>query len=218
MEFTMKLQKAAAIALFAIAATPTFAQTTVGQKYFGLEIGSSKVDNATGELTSALVSSLGGSASATQDASLKTFKILVGYKHSDNIDLEAAYLKSSDINLTFAGTTRGGTSYAGLASQSLSGLEFSTNLRPDVSTGFNNAFLKLGVHNFTADSSLRVTSGSASVATSSSESGSGTLYGFGYDHPMGNGANIRFAYTKYNKVAGGDISGAVIGVGFTKQF
>jgi hypothetical protein len=214
----MKLQKAAAIALFAMASTHAFAQTAVGQTYFGLEVGASKVDNATGELTSALVSSLGGSASATQDAGLSTFKILGGYKYSDNIDLEAAYLKSSDVNLTFAGTTRGGSSYAGLASQSLSGFEFSTNLRPDVSTGWNNAFIKLGMHSFTADYSLRVTSGSASVSSSSSESGTGALYGLGYDHPMGNGTNLRFAYTRYNKAAGGDSSGSVIGFGFTKQF
>jgi len=214
----LNFKKSAVIALLAVASTSSFAQSASGKTYFGLELGSSKVDNATGELTSSLVSSLGGSAAATQDSSIKLFKFLAGYKYSDNIDLEAAYLKSSDVNLTFSGTTRGSVAYAGAATQSISGFEFSTNLRPDVATGWNNAFLKLGVHNFTADYSLRVTSGSASVATSSSDSGSGTLYGFGYDYPMGNGSNIRFAYTKYNKVAGGETSGSVIGLGFTKQF
>lgn len=214
----MKLQKTAAAVLFALAASASFAQTSVGQTYFGFEFGSSKVDDATGTLTTSLVAGLGGSASATQDSSMSTFKALLGYKHSENVDLEVAYLKSSDINLTFAGSTRNSSSYAGTATQSLSGLEFSANLRPDVSTGWNNAFVKLGAHNFTADYSLKVTSGSASIATSGSDSGTGTLYGFGYDYPISSGSNVRIAYTKYSKVAGEDISGSVIAVGFTKQF
>ena len=214
----LKLQKLALVSLISMASSFSYAQSTSEKTYFGLEVGTSSVDNATGELTSALVSGLGGSASATQSKNVNVFKFLIGYKHSDNVDLEVGYSKSSDVNLTFAGTTRGAVAYAGSATQGISGFEFSTNLRPDVSTGWNNAFVKVGMHNFKADYSLRVTSGSASIASSDSESGTGALYGFGYDYPMGNGSSLRFAYTKYSKIAGGDVSGSLVGVGFLKKF
>lgn len=206
-------------AAIAVASGAAVAQTAVGKAYWGLEVGSSKVENETGSLTSSLVSNLGGSASATEDSNMSAFKILGGYKYSENIDFEGAYFKSSDVNLTFAGTSRNGTSYAGNAAMSVSGFEGSVNLRPSVASGFNNAYLKAGVHSLTSDTSLRLTSGSVSISNSSSQTGTGTLYGLGYDHPIGDGNSLRIQCVKYRDVAGESGSGGtVVSFGFLKQF
>lgn len=214
----MSIKKSAVACCMLLATASSFAQSLENKIYFGAEIGSSKVDNATGELTSSLVSVLGGSATATQDASMRAFKFLAGYQVNENIDLEGAYISTSSINLNFSGVSSGNVAYSGSQSVKYSGFQYSANLRPNVSTGLNNLYAIVGGHNLTADASLAVRAGNVSVASSASKSGSGTLLGIGYDMPIEKDTNFRFAVTKYSKVAGLDIDGTIISFGLSKKF
>ena len=101
--------KVIAIALASIASFSAYADQ--GKTYWGGEFGISKLDDQTGSITSGLVSAVGGAATATQDSNISTFKILGGYRYTENLDLEVAYFQSGTANLNFNGVSRGAVAY-----------------------------------------------------------------------------------------------------------
>lgn len=185
--------------------------------YFGGEFGVSKVDNVTGDLTKNLVNAVGGSATATQDSTVSTFKLVGGYRYTDNVDFELAYFQSSTINLNFNGVASNSVAYTGNANMKFSGFEYATNLRPSVASGWNDLYFRVGGHNSKVDYGLTVT-GNSTISTSQSKSGTGTLYGLGYDQKIDSTTKVRYSAIKYTKVGGEDVGGTVYSIGFVKDF
>jgi hypothetical protein len=216
-EATMKFPKSIlAMALLAVSSS-TF--SFEAKPYFGIEVGSTKVDNASGPVAASFVTAVGGTATATQNTTITATQLVGGYKATENVDVELAYANSSKLSLNFNGVSSGSVAYAGAVGMKISGFSYSVNLRPSVSTGFNGAFLKIGGHNFDADLTTSLSSGSASIASSSTISGSGTLFGIGYDIPLDNASDVRVSWTKYNKIAGeSEITAKFLNIGYIRRF
>ncbi len=202
----------------AILATCASSYAFEAKPYFGVEVGSTKVDNATGPVATSLVNAVGGTATATQNTTVTATKLIGGYKATENVDIEFAYVNSSKLSLNFNGVSSGSVAYAGAIGLKISGFEYALNLRPSVASGFNGAFVKLGGHNFDADITASLSAGSVSVAGKSTLSGSGTLFGVGYDIPLDQNSDVRVSWTKYNKLAGEDITAKFLNIGYMRRF
>jgi len=195
------------------------AQVATSKVYGGVEFGTASLDNETGNVTSAMVRSYGGSASATQDASVGIGRVFGGYTVNDNLSWEIGYAQSSNFGLNATGRSGGGTNYSISASAKFSGLDYSAVIRPDVSTGWNNLFARVGFTNYKADTTGSVVVSGTTYSASSNESGKGNILGLGYDSDIGNGLKFRAALTRFTKVAGdSDNSGTVYSVGLLKSF
>lgn len=211
----MKKIIAIAVASFAVLS----AHAEEGKMYWGGEFGISKLDDSTGTLTSSLVSSVGGAATATQDSTVSTFKILGGYRYTENLDLEAAYFQSNTANLNFNGVSRGSVAYTGNANMKFSGFEYAANVRPSIASGWNDLYFRLGGHSSKMDTSVSITANAVTGASGKSYSGSGTLYGAGYDQKFNETTKIRYSVVKYSKVGGeSSTGGTVYSIGFVKDF
>jgi len=206
------------IGLVVLASTNVIAQES--KWYVGGELGSSKVDNSTPWIASSLVSQLGGTATATQNTSVGVARIFGGYKVNEMVDLELGYFQSGDINYRASGVSSGLVAYAAALDVNYSGFDYSVLLRPltfnDTAKGF---FLKFGGHRSQAEADIRITSGSVSLRASSKDSGSGTLYGLGYDFSFSKNMFGRASVTEYKKVAGiSDNDGTVYSFGLGYKF
>jgi len=206
-----------AFAVASIAAFGVYADQ--GRIYWGGEFGISKLEDNTGNLTSSLVNTLGGSASATQDSTISAFKILGGYRFTENLDLELGYFQSGSANLSFSGVTSGSVSYTGNGNLKWSGFEYAANLRPSVASGWNDLYFRVGGHSSKLEVDVSVTASGYSAYSNNSYSGTGSLYGFGYDQRIGEMMKIRYSVVKYSKVGGeSDSGGSVYSVGLIKNF
>jgi hypothetical protein len=217
MKKAIKLASATALVLsFGVA----HAQNNTAEKFYGgLEVGRSNVANQTGAVTSLLVSQLGGSASATQGASITDYRIFSGYKLNENLNFELGYLQTSSLGLNFSGVTRGSAAYTGSVSVKYSGFDYSVLLRPDVSTGMNNLFFRVGGHSLKGDSTVTATGAGGTASGSTSQSGAGVLYGIGYDVNIGKNFDIRASLNRLNKIAGESGGNATIySVGVLTRF
>lgn len=206
------------LGLAVLASTNVMAQES--KWYVGGELGVSKVDNETSYMANSFVNELGGSATATQDASVGVARIFAGYKVNSMVDLELGYFQSNDIAYRVNGVSGGSVAYAASADVSYSGFDYSVLLRPlsfsDAAKGF---FVKLGGHRSEAETDVRISAGSVSVGASSKESGSGLLYGLGYDFAFNKNVFGRASVTEYKKVAGiSDNDGTVYSVGLGYKF
>jgi hypothetical protein len=209
-----KIIAIAAASLLALNASADQSKT-----YIGGEFGISKVDDATGSATGGLVNAVGGAATATQDSTVSTFKILGGYRHSENVDFELGYFQSSTINLNFNGVARNSVAYTGTETMKFSGIEYATNLHPSVASGWNDLYFRIGGHSSKVETSVSVTANRVSAGSGKSYSGSGTLYGIGYDQKIDATLKVRYAAVKYAKVGGeSDAGGTVYSIGLVKDF
>jgi hypothetical protein len=218
---TLKMKKLT----FALIATTVFsmgavnAQTADSKFYGGAEIGSSKLDNETGTTTSALVRAYGGSASATQDAAVRNFRIFGGYTVNENLDFELGYIQTSNFGISATGRSSGGVNYAISASAKYSGLDYSAVIRPSVASGYNNLFARIGFTNYTGDVTGSASAGGSTFTSTSSASGTGELFGIGYDAKLDNGMSIRTSINRLTKIAGeSDNSATVISIGLMNRF
>jgi opacity protein-like surface antigen len=168
--------------------------------YIGAEYGSATLKDRSGDLAAALVAAVGGTATASQDTSVSVTRLLGGYNVSPNLGIELGYMQSGTVNYRFSGVS--GSAYAGSANISISGMDYTVVLRPSSAPGLNGLFFKLGGHSLTQKLDVAVASGTAAVAGSSSTSGSGVLYGLGYDLKLSSNLDVRFAYTGADKIAG----------------
>lgn len=187
--------------------------------YAGAELGSSALKDRSGELATTLVAQVGGAASATQDSSVGIGRIFGGLNVNENIGLELGYNQTSSFGFRFTGVSGGAVAYAGSASAKVSGLDYSVLLRPSVSTGLNGLFFKVGGHSLEEKVDVAVNAGSVSVASSKTYSGSGMLYGIGYDARLSNTLDMRIAYTYADKIAGSSGDGAnIFSIGLVAKF
>ncbi|RXZ38174.1 hypothetical protein D9O50_01090 [Oxalobacteraceae bacterium CAVE-383] len=195
----MKLALAAAVSTFFVTAVQ--AQTFTPGFYAGAELGSAQVKDQSGNISSALVSSVGGTANASQDKNVFIGRIFGGYKIIENVDVELGYFQTNSYSLNFNGTSSGGTAYSGSANQKLSGFDYSVLLRPSISTGFNGAFLRLGGHYSKVKADVSVTGVTTAVA-SGNQNGSGFVAGLGYDFNVADNIDIRAEYMHLDNIGG----------------
>jgi hypothetical protein len=217
MKFSFQL--AAGTALIACVCIAHAQGNTPEKFYGGLEVGRATVSNQTGDVTSDLVSQLGGTATATQSSSVNDYRFFGGYKLNENVDLELGYLQTSRVGVNFSGRSSGSVSYTGTAGIKYSGFDYSVLLRPAVSSGMNNLFFRLGGHSLksTVDSSFTVSG--TSYSTKTKESGAGTLFGIGYDLNVAKNADLRVSVNRLNSLAGqSDANVTVYSVGVLARF
>ncbi len=214
--------------LFKLAATAAIvtslgavqAQSNPPEKFYaGLEVGHTNVSDSTGALTNGLVSQLGGSASATQDSSINDYRIFGGYKLNENVNFELGYLQTSSLGANFSGRSSGSVAYAGSAASKFAGLDYSVLLRPDVATGMNGLFFRLGGHSLKSTSDASITVLGRTTSSSTNQSGSGTMFGIGYDINIAKNADARVSLNRLNKIAGeSDSTATVLSIGVLTRF
>jgi opacity protein-like surface antigen len=187
-----------------MAGSSAFAQSAsfVPGFYAGVELGYARVEDQTQETASALVGAFGGSVTVTQDLAIFDGRIFGGYKVTENISLEVGYAQSSSATTTASGRTGGSVAYTGSGEVSYSGFDFSVLLRPSMSTGFNNLFLRAGGTSLTQETSLSVSAGGTSASATDSTSGMGYILGVGYDFPINKTLDVRVAYNYLGNIAG----------------
>lgn len=187
--------------------------------YGGLEIGRSRVSDQTGELSRELEASLGGRATASHGSSINDYRIFSGYKLNENINFELGYLQTSNLGFNIAGVAGNATAYAGSSTVKFKGFDYSVLLRPNVSSGMNSLFLRLGGHSLSGAQAVNVTGAGRTVSAASKQSGTGLLFGVGYDIGVAKNVDVRVSANRLNKIAGqSDGTAIVYSVGVLTQF
>jgi hypothetical protein len=182
-------------------ATSAYAQTANSfTPYMGAEFGRVNFKNQTGVAT-ILVNAIGGSASSTQDTGVGVGRLFGGLNFNENFGAELGYITTSNATATFNGVSSGGVAYTGTASQKTDGVDFSALIRPSISTGMNGLFARIGGHSLSIKNTVTIATGAASGASSSTVSGTGALFGIGYDGKISDKIDFRAAVTLYNQVA-----------------
>jgi hypothetical protein len=200
----MSIKKISFITLL-LASSSVFADASTSKFYGGLDIASASIENRAQETRNTLVSLLGGTTTVTQTVRNGAFRVFGGYKIIENADIELGYLQTQNFNITASGVTGAGfgtTAYNLSGSVKVSGFDYSVLLRPSISTGMNGLFVRVGGHQTTADVTASVSVGGTNVSANSKESGSGMLYGIGYDLNINQTLDVRVGITQYQKVAG----------------
>ena len=192
------------------------AQTFNPQFYAGAELGYAALANNAQTFANSLVATNGGSASVTQNRTIAIGRIFGGYKVLENVDLELGAAQTSNVNYNFSALSRANAAYSGTTSVSTMLLDYSVLLRPSISTGFNNLYLRLGG---TWAKETGSTSGTNVTGGNGSYSGSGYVYGLGYDQPINKTFDARFQINRLENVAGQSSDKVtVFSVGFLGKF
>jgi len=205
--------------LFLISTTK--AQSFTPKYSLGVDYGSIRLANTTASLASSLVSSVGGSVSVTQSSTLSNFRMYGGYDFTEELGLEIGYNNTSSIQQKFSGTagsTYSYASYSGTFGTKFTGLDYSAIYRPN-NSWLENYFFRLGMHSLASTTSGSVTASTSTVSTSSKISGTGLMYGFGYDRKISDSLDIRAQYILMNSIAGvSGTSSNMYMVGIRKSF
>ena len=159
--------------------------------YVGADLGYSSVSDNSQQLANALVTSVGGSATVTQNTGVAIGRLFGGYKINENFALELGYGASSNVNYSFSGISRSSVAYTGSASESIYGLDYAVVVRPSVSTKLNNLYFKAGGTYFTDKVSISLATSSVSASSGNNTSGTGYLLGVGYDMPVAQDIDFR---------------------------
>lgn len=183
--------------------------------YAGVEAGYAPVKNNAQAFANSLVATNGGSAATTQNSNVGIGRLFAGYKITENLDAELGYFSAGDVNYTFSGVSSGNTAYSGVAKVETSGWDYSLLVRPSLSSGWNNAFIVLGGHR--SKENVTVT-GTNITGGKINTSGTGYLYGLGYDASVGQSMDVRFKITRLQKIAGTDDAATAFSVGIVGKF
>lgn len=197
-------------------ATASFAQSSFKPGFYvGADAGYTVVNNNAQTFANGLVATNGGSASVTQNLDVGVGRIFAGYKITENFDVEVGYFKSGNVSYRFSGVSSGSTAYAGTADVTAKGLDYSILVRPDISTGWNGAFVQVGGHS--SKEAVDVY-GTNIRGGKLSTSGTGYLAGAGYDLNVAKDIDVRLKVTYLNKIAGTDDNATVYSVGIVGKF
>ena len=211
------MKKIIVVALAGIAAFSVQAEQS--KMYWGGEVGISHLDDQTGAISTGLVNAVGGSASASQDRNVTTFKVVGGYRYTENLDLEVGYFQSATARMNFNGVSSGAVAYTGNANLNFSGVEYAANVRPSVSSGWNELYFRIGGHTSRLETDISINANAVTASANKTYSGSGTLYGLGYDQKFNETTKIRYSAVKYSRVGGeSDSGGSVFSIGVVKNF
>lgn len=203
----------------AVATTAFAAQAQSQGFYLGAGVGFNKVDNELSTFNAGMVSALGGSIASTQETSVQNLRLVGGYKVNENVAVELGYINTSKWDLNFSGRSGGNVAYSGNGNISFSGFDVAAVLRPSVASGYNNFFATVGVHSYKAKVGVSFAVNGTNYANTESESGTGAMFGAGYDWKIDKDLDVRFAVTRINKLAGQSGSNTTnYGIGLIKHF
>lgn len=169
--------------------------------YVGVEFGRVSFKDQT-TVASVLVNAVGGSASSVQDTGFSIGRYFAGLNVNENFGAEVAYIYSSTASATFSGVSRTAVAYTGTSTLLTSGVDYSVLVRPSVSSGVNGLFARIGGHSLSVKNEVTLLTGTTSGAASATTSGTGLLYGVGYDGKISDKVDFRVGWTMYNTVAG----------------
>lgn len=188
--------------------------------YGGLEYGSTELDDNTGPTANQFVSLLGGAVTVTQDSSVGIGRIFLGYRFTEQVALEGGYFKSNKASIRVAGVAGGGGAYTARGDVEFDGFDISGVWFPMANKmGDAGLFLKAGVHHSNTEASFSITGAGGTVSASGDESGTGTLFGIGYDWKFTDQAFARIAATRYLNVGGeSDNKGTVYSIAIGTNF
>jgi len=204
----MKMKKAIIVVSVFAGVISSAAYAADGKRmYGGIEYGASSIEDNTRSTATAFVAAYGGSATATQDKNVGIGRLFVGYRITPQTAVEGGYFVSSTIKYRISGVTSGSVAYTGAADVEYDGFDLSAVWNPMAQRlGDGGLFFKAGVHRSSIDASVSATASvagaSASASSRLSESGTGMLFGAGYDWKYSENAFVRFAATRYTKIAG----------------
>jgi hypothetical protein len=187
--------------------------------YVGGGVGYSAIKNELADFNAGMVSSVGGSITSSQDSSMQNLRLTGGYKVNDNFAIELGYVKTSDFGLSFTGRSGGNVAYSGSGTVSISGFDVAAVLRPDIASGYNNFFATVGTHSYKAKTGVTFSVSGTSYSDNTSESGTGLMFGVGYDWKIDKDLDFRMSLIRMNKLAGNSDSNATsVGVNLIKRF
>jgi OOP family OmpA-OmpF porin len=170
--------------------------------YIGGGVGISGITDTSQEINALLVSQFGGSASTTMDKTVNNVRLLGGYKINENIAVEVGYLNAASFNFSTAGTTSGRVAYTVSGDVSFSGFDVAAVIRPSVSSGYNSFFATAGLHSYESKASSAFIGGGLNIPSITKNSGTGTMFGVGYDLKIDKEIDLRLAFLRVNKLAG----------------
>lgn len=197
----MKIKLAVAL-VSTLLVSAVHAQTFTPGFYAGAELGDSQMKDQSGSFSASLVSTLGGTANASQDKNVFSGRLFGGYKIIENIDVELGYFQSNSYSINDNGVSGSGFAYSGTNSLKFSGFDYAVLLRPSISSGFNGAFLRLGGQHSKVTDDSTATVGAATRFASGSRTGSGFMIGFGYDFNVAKNVAIRAEYNHMDSIGG----------------
>jgi hypothetical protein len=191
-----------------------------GKTYWGVEFGAANLENHSKQLETRLVSTLNVPASVTNDSNVPTIKFFAGYHYSENLDLELGYFKRSSANINFSGVHDGSIAYTGIGNIKSSGFEYAVNIRPSIASGWNDLYFRIGGHSSKLDINGYFYVDNTFVSSGGkSNSGTGALYGFGYDHKLNQMTKVRFSAVSYSSIGGeAGFDDSVYSIGIIKKF
>ena len=169
--------------------------------YGGVDVGYSKVETGAAETAQILANLAGETVTYSYDTGTGVGRIYLGSAVNENIAAEIGYFGSTTVDVKYS-------SAHGLANESVKakGVDISILLRPSVSTGLNNAFIRLVAQYSKVDggANLAYINGGTTVTYSAqgSASGTGFLVGVGYDAPIDKNMSARVSYTYIDSLGG----------------
>lgn len=172
--------------------------------YGGIDIGYGRVKTGVAQTAQYLANDINEDVTATYDKGVGVGRVYLGYTINENIATEIGFFGSTKHHTNYSSTNG-----LGDISAKARGGDISVLLRPSVSTGLNNAFLRLGAQYSKIDESGDfVHNDGVTITTYSTtnEKGSGFLIGAGFDAPIDKNMNARISYTYMDNLGG--LSGA----------
>ena len=161
----------------------------------GLDGGWGFLDIGAADTAQTIANLSGSTVTYTSDTGTWVGRLFGDFEISDNIYGEVGLFISGDVTAKY--TLSGATASE---AYSANGLDFSGVLKSD--EGF---FVKGGVHSSTVDGQANITISGTTYAANAAASGTGALFGFGFEAEDG----TRFGYTFYSSLGG--LSDADIG-------
>lgn len=213
--------KSSTIAALAVVFTASSSVYAADEKfYMGAELGSVSVDNQAQEVANAFVDELGGAVLVTQTVRNSATRIFAGLTINEHIDAEVGYVNTQDFKSTITGVAGSGFAYSAVAKTNVSGLDYSLLLRPSKASGFNNAFLRVGMHDYDTKTSGSLSAGGMTIPIpTETESGTGSMLGVGFDWDVQKNISLRVSVTQMSKLSGDSDSDATFtAVGLRAKF
>jgi hypothetical protein len=190
------------IATFSLfSANVAHAQANDKKGYVGFEAGLAFADINADATAQLLANASGETVSYSYDTSALTGRLSLGYWFEDNFAFEIGAFATGDLNATYVGTT-----FTASENFSASGLDFAILLSPSD----NGWFFKGGMHSSELASDAAVNFIGFSLSGTATVSGTGGLFGFGYDWEDSSGDFARLSYTFYDSLGG--VSGSEMGL------
>jgi len=190
-----------AVALVA-ASLSALAQAQSQGFYIGGGGNYSSINDTPEKANANFVSILGGTASTTMDTSVTSLRLVGGYKVNENFAIEVGYLNSSKFNLSASGTSGSSQAWKATGDTSFSGVDVAAIIRPSIASGYNAFFATIGMHSYKSKTGVALTVDGQTYSSVTKNSGSGTMFGAGYDLNLDKDLDLRLTYIRANKIAG----------------